>query len=313
MTMPAIHRVQSVSFDKVKPRLSVLAPFYKDNPNGLIEALDTQLSGQEIELLVYDDGTGDSQLSASVAADVKNADGAVALLTASGNRGRSFARNQLVEHARSDWVLFLDADMRPVEETFLETYKRLIADGVADIIFGGFTVPETTQDHERELHRALSQTSDCLSLSERQAKGAQYVASSNLCVHKSVLEKEAFDDGFQGWGWEDSEWAARVSKRFVLIHADNPALHLGLETTDTLLQRFKTSGPNYRRFTDRHPELAKTLNLYAVVNRLKTLPGHKLARPLLKLLVKARIMPVNIRLMALKLWRASWYTEAFGT
>jgi len=123
---------------------------------------------------------------------------------------------------------------------------------------------------------------------------------------------EDFDDGFQGWGWEDSEWAARVAKKFELIHADIPALHLGLESTDTLLRRFKSSGPNYVRFTDKHPDLAKTLNLFQISQRLRKVPGQKLIRPFLKLTIKLQLLPIKIRLMALKMWRASWYAEAFS-
>ena len=94
-----------------------------------------------------------------------------------------------------------------------------------------------------------------------------------------------------------------------LVHIDNPALHLGLESDDTLLNRFKTSGPNYARFTEKHPDLAKTLTLYRLSKILKKVPGQKLGRPLLKWLVKSPA-PMRARLMALKLWRASWYADA---
>jgi len=138
------------------------------------------------------------------------------------------------------------------------------------------------------------------------------MASSNLAVRKTVLEAEGFDDGFTGWGWEDSEWAARVAKRFELIHADIPALHLGLESTDTLLRRFKTSGHNYVRFTNKHPEIAQTLSLYKISQKLRKTPGQKMMRPLLSSAVKLNILPIKLRLFALKLWRASHYAEAFA-
>ena len=201
--------------------------------------------------------------------------------------------------------------MRPETDTFLATYLKEIEKNAADIIFGGFTVPGKKQSNDTELHRAFSQTSDCLDARERSAKGPQYVASSNLCVRKSVLQDEPFDTGFSGWGWEDSEWAARVAKKFSLKHLDNPALHLGLESTETLLSRFKTSGPNYIRFTKAHPELAKSLTLYKMSQRLKSLPGQTLMRPLLAFMVRRSFTPTKLRLIALKLWRASWYAQDF--
>ena len=309
----AITHVKSQGYAGAKPQLSVLIPYFKDNPAPLLSALLSQpMGGASVEILLYDDGTGDAGINKKATAIIKESRAPAQLLIAAQNKGRSAARNALKNNARADWVLFLDADMRPVTEHFLSDYAAAIKAGNADIIFGGFTVPKVAETAEQELHRALSEVSDCLSLEDRRAAGPQFVASSNLCVRKGVLAAEDFDDGFVGWGWEDSEWAARVAKRFTLVHADIPALHLGLETTETLLKRFKTSGANYVRFTQKHPELAPTLNLYQVSHKLRKVPGQKLMRPLLRAIVKLNLLPTQLRLAALKLWRASWYAEAFS-
>lgn len=303
-----LQRHTNSAWTQAKPALSVLIPFYHDDATELLSALDAQSAN--VEILIYDDGTGKAQLTERLVERVDQATSPVCLITAANNLGRSKARNALQQAARSEWVLFLDADMRPSTPDFLQTYLNLISETNADIIFGGFEVETENSDADRDLHRALSEVSDCLSLAERQAGGPQYVASSNLCVAKHVLEMEPFDDGFAGWGWEDSEWAARVSKRFTLLHADNPALHLGLETTDTLLRRFATSGPNYKRFINLHPDLAPQLALYRISIKLGHFPGQKFMRPILKALVKTAKLPMRLRLVALKLWRASHYAEA---
>ena len=302
----------SAAFKSTSPKLSVLVPFYKDDASTLLQDLDVQIIGQPIEVLFYDDGTGDPALTAQMREHVGAAKGAVKLITNSANQGRSGARNGLFDAARADWVLFLDADMRPSRDDFLGNYLRLIETDGADVLFGGFEVEDHQADRDRDVHRALSEISDCLTLDERQAGGPQYVASSNLCVRRQVLEIEPFDSGFTGWGWEDSEWAARVSKRFTLLHVDNPAVHLGLETTATLLKRFATSGPNYLRFTKAHPELAERLPLYNISKSLGRVPGQSIMRPVLKLFVKTHILPMRARLTALKLWRASHYAEALS-
>lgn len=296
-----------------KPKLSILVPYYHDDPVPLIQSLALQCGKRrDVEVLIYDDGTNDPELNCKAIASVKNTVAPIGLFIAEANRGRSFARNQLFELARAPWVLFLDADMRPEKDSFIDDYVTLIQDLDCDVIFGGFKVMKQSEDSDRELHRALSEVSDCLTLEERQAAGPQFVCSSNLAVKKDVLLAEPFDPEFSGWGWEDSEWAARVFKEFRLVHADIPAWHLGLETTDTLLKRFKTSGPNYVRFTNKHPELAKTLPLYRIVQKIKKIPGQKLLRPILRLIVRLKIVPVRLRLFALKLWRASWYAETFA-
>ncbi len=302
----------SQSFSMAVPRLSVLIPFYKDDARDLLERLDAQIGGQAIEVLLYDDGTNDAELTARMTDAVERSKGPVCLITNTENNGRSAARNQLFVKSRGDWVLFLDADMRPAQDVFLKNYLSFIETCGADILFGGFEVETQQEDADRDMHRALSEISDCLTLDERQAAGPQYVASSNLCVRRDVLHMEPFDSGFEGWGWEDSEWAARVSKQFKLVHIENPAVHLGLETTETLLQRFATSGPNYRRFTNAHPELAEHLPLFKISKSLGRVPGQSLMRPILKLFVKTHILPMRARLTALKLWRASHYADALS-
>lgn len=307
MSAPRLTFIKSKS--RKMPVLSVLIPFYRDNPSELLAELLKQadvLSG--IEVLMYDDGTIDPVICAALAAQIKDASAPVTLIIAKQNKGRAAARNTLQENARGEWVLFLDADMRPGSESFLSHYLSLVQANTADIIFGGFTVPKDAK-REQRLHRALSEVSDCLPLSERQAAGPQYVATSNLCVRKSVLLAEPFDDGFVGWGWEDSEWAARASARYVLIHTDNTALHLGLESDDTLLKRFKDSAQNYKRFTSLHPDLAQTLTLYRLTQKLRKVPLHRTLRPLMKIIVKFHALPIRLRVLALKIWRASWYAE----
>ncbi len=307
----AADHITNAAWQHAKPALSVLVPYFKDDPSGLIKALDKPTkSSSIIEIIIYDDGTNDAALTSILQNIIPNMTVPIRAIIAKENTGRSNARNRLQDAARADWILFLDADMRPVSDDFLINYLELIKTNVADVIFGGFTVAQKADDKDRDLHRALSQISDCLSLTERQAKGPQYVASSNLCMRKSVLEAESFDSEFSGWGWEDSEWAARIAQKFTLLHAHNPALHLGLETTDTLLHRFSTSGPNYHRFTRKHPDLAKTLSLFKISTKLGKIPAQAIMRPFLKAIIKTHISPMKLRLTALKLWRASHYADS---
>ncbi len=303
--------VSNKAFGQTKPTLSVLIPFYRDDASDLLMALSAQEASDSVEIILVDDGTKEAALTARITQAVMASEKAACLVTLAENQGRSAARNHLQQAANADWILFLDADMRPVSDKFLENYLQLIHANIADVLFGGFTVEKKSQNRDGELHRALSEISDCLPVYEREAAGPQFVASSNLCIKKSVIQENPFDDGFIGWGWEDSEWAARISDLYTLKHVSNPALHIGLESTDTLLKRFSTSGANYVRFTEKHPDLARTLTLYRLSNRLKSIPGQKLVRPFLKAVVKLPL-PIKARLFALKLWRASWYAEALS-
>ncbi len=289
------------------PVLSVLIPYYRHDPAPLLEALLAQAS-DDVEILLYDDGTADAAVNARLTEIAAAAASPVYLNFAPVNKGRSAARNALFADAKAPWVLFLDADMLPADTQFLERYLTAIKAGKAEIIFGGFQMAKDfTKD--TALHHAFSNTSDCLSAAQREIMGPKYVCSSNLAVRRDVLNDRPFDTGFTGWGWEDSEWAARVAGHYRLSHLENPALHLGLEGTEVMLSRFKNSAANYERFTARHPDLAKTLTLYKMKTRLKSVPGQSLMRPPLAALVRADFAPMKLRLLGLKLWRASWYAS----
>ncbi len=295
------------------PVLSVLIPYYRDDPGLCLQNLLKQSGDMAaVEILLYDDGTNNAPLNETLRIITKTAPAPVRLFCAAQNKGRSYARNFLLGQARAKWVLFLDADMLPVDTNFIARYREKINANNTDILFGGFVVPETASSRQTELHRVLALRSDCHGAAVRSLAGPQYVCTSNLCVRKEVLVAEAFDTDFTGWGWEDSEWAARVATSYRLTHIDNPALHTGLESTQTLLARFRDSAGNYVKFTNKHPKLAKTLRLYKLAQRLKYIPGQGLLRPLLALLVRNPFgsVPMKFRLAALKLWRASWYGKA---
>jgi len=289
------------------PKLSILIPFYHDDPCDLLRALMAQSEG-DVEILLYDDGTADAAINAQLQSIAEAGDAPVTLLFAAKNMGRSYARNSLQARASAPWILFLDADMMPEDDEFVSRYRAIIDDDGADIIFGGFTMPERVEP-KFEIHRAFSAGSDCLTAEQRSAFGPKYVCSSNLAVRSDILSAQPFDTAFTGWGWEDSEWAARVAGKHRLLHLDNPALHLGLESTDTMLKRFATSGKNYDRFVRRHPDLAPTLSLFKAMRVLSKVPFQSVMQMPLKWIVKSAVMPIGLRLKALKLWRASWYAQ----
>lgn len=293
-------------------RLSVLIPFYRDNPCALLKGLCAKPPGG-VEIILYDDGSDDSALGEAVREAVLRAPLAAMLVSARNNYGRAFARNTLTGAARGEWVLLLDADMMPPNAAFLQRWCACIKEQAPAVAFGGFAVPplhSVTPAHR--LHLAFSQSSDCLPAAIRAQNPASTVCTSNLLVRRDVLRTHPFDDGFDGWGWEDVEWAARVARDHSIVHIDNPALHLGLETPETLLQRFRDSAANYARFVQRHPALARTLPSWKAAHIAAAIPGFSFFCPVFAAIARNALglWPLPARILALKLWRSSWYAKA---
>jgi GT2 family glycosyltransferase len=290
-------------------RLSVLIPFYRDDPRPLLIALASEAERAElsVEIVLFDDGEPDADLNNAVSEQVSALPVPVRLLTAHRNVGRACGRNRLASAAIGDWLLFLDADMT-VPDGFLWGWLETIDSREFDAAFGGYTAdPVTCRAHR--LHAALARASDEHSAATRQSIGATAVCTSNLLVRVEIMRQTPFDEHFTGWGWEDVDWAVRADKIGQLVHVDHPAGHAGWQTADALLRKFRDAARNYARLLDKHPELAHLPGAKAA-RFLRAIPGQALLRGIWAMMARAPIAPMKARTTALKLWRASWAAEA---
>jgi len=295
-----------------RPALSVLVPFYHDDPGVLIEALSDEapaLAGS-VELVLLDDGSGDDALAARVTAQAIASQLPTRFIRLKKNEGRSRGRNRLTTSARGGSFLFLDSDMLPDDRRFLQRWADLVASEDPAVAFGGFSLLQASNDRAFAVHRAMSLRSECIPYQERARQPEKYVYTSNLLVRRDVFEAEAFDSGFAGWGWEDVEWAMRVARRFRVLHLDNPATHLGLESADRLAHKYEQSVANFARVVDRHPDFVSQYPSYRAARLLKSAPGVRQWRSLFKQAALNEHLPVPARAFSLRLYRAALYAEA---
>jgi glycosyltransferase involved in cell wall biosynthesis len=305
--------VDSLAWGRTTPKtgLSVLIPFFRDDPRALLAALDAEAKGldDQIEIIVLDDAGGDRALSARAAEAVRALHAPARLIQLAANEGRARGRNRLAAAARTDHLLFLDSDMRPDRPDFLQAYLALVPADPA-VVVGGLSVAQGVVSQAHALHRAMATRADCLPAAVRALTPEKYVFTSNLLVRRDVFDAEAFDDGFCGWGWEDVEWGARVSRRFPILHIDNPATHLGLDTPDVLAGKYEQSVQNFARLVARHPDLVAGYPSFKAARLLKSWPGVSRWRGLLKHLALSSRLPLTLRVMAMKAYRAALYAEA---
>ena len=289
--------------------ISVLIPFYKDDPRPLLQALSGEIAAGElaVEIVLFDDGEPDAALNSAVAEAVEKLPVAARLLTARKNVGRAAGRNRLASAAIGDWQLFLDADMT-VPDGFLARWLEFIEGFEFDAAFGGYTA-DPVADRSHHLHAALARSSDENNADVRNAIGATAFCTSNLLARAGLMRRVGFDEHFTGWGWEDVDWAVRADKDGILVHFDNPAGHSGWQSPDILLRKFRDAAVNYARLLEKHPDLAHLPSAKAA-RILKAIPGQALLRGVWALMAQSPVAPMKARTLALKLWRASWAADA---
>ena len=295
-----------------RPAMSVLMPFLRDDPATLLAALESEagaLAGA-VEVIVLDDGTADPVLTQRLSRQIAAMTLPVRLISLPANEGRAIGRNRLAGAARGGSLLFLDSDMRPDHARFLRDWAALVADSDPAVAFGGFSLLQAPTDARFQVPRAMAAKSECVSQAERARQPAKYVYTSNLLVRRDVFASEAFDPGFTGWGWEDVEWAMRVSRRFQVVHIDNPATHMGLDTVAALAGKYEQSAPNFGRMVQRHPEVVAAYPSYRAARVLKRLPGLPLLRRAMRRGAETDWLPVAARAFSLRLYRAALYADA---
>lgn len=295
-----------------QPRLSVLTPFLRDDPSILLADLDAEAAAVNgaVELVLLDDGTGDDAMTARLAEQIRASALPVRLISLADNLGRAGGRNALAAAGRGDSLLFLDSDMRPDNPTFLQDWLALADDQTPAVAFGGFSLKQASDAPRFAVHRAVATRSECVPAAERRLAAEKYVYTSNLLVRRDVFESEAFDSGFTGWGWEDVEWAIRVSRRFPIVHIDNPATHMGLDTVESLAGKYEQAAPNFARMAERHPDIVATYPSFRAARALKRIPLLLRLKGLLRAAACTGWLPVKLRAFSLRLYRTALYAEA---
>ena len=300
--------IDNLAWADAQPRLSVLIPTYRDDPSALLKALDDPAARAEI--IVLDDGSGDKALADRLARRIERLRPPARLVKLSANEGRARGRNRLAGHARAGHFLFLDSDMLPDPKDFLQRWTALAEGENTPIAFGGFTLDQTPNRPEHALHRSMALKSDCTPAPERARSPEKHVFTSNLLVRRDVFESVAFDEGFTGWGWEDVEWAMRVGREHPILHIDNAASHLGLDTASAMAAKYEQSASNFARVVSAHRDIVSAYPSYKVARALKPLPARDIWRPLLKAFALNESAPTPLRAFALRLYRAALYCEA---
>lgn len=310
--MSRARMTDSPAYEAAQPILSVLIPFLRDDPAPLLDRLDAESTALDgaVELVVLDDGTGDAALTAALMQQVGAARLPLRLITLTANEGRAQGRNRLATAARGRTWLFLDSDMRPDRPDFLQAWVALVRQDNPAVAFGGFSLLQAPTDAQFAVHRALATRSECLPVEVRSLNPEKYVYTSNLLVRRDVFESEAFDPGFSGWGWEDVEWAMRVSRSYPVVHVDIPATHMGLDTVESLMRKYEQSAGNFARVIARHPDIIATYPSYRVARKIRSVPGRGVLRGLARAWALRDGLPVASRAFALRLYRAALYAEA---
>jgi len=228
----------------------------------VLDALDHQENPPEFEVVVVDDGSGDST------PDRLHAHQASYPLRCffQESSGPARARNRGVREARGDIVVFLGDDTVP-EPVFLAVHAATHAErreGALAVL--GYTTWPREQWVSPFLHHINEyglQFGYGL-IEDRDSVPFNFFYTSNISLRRKLLEEAGlFDTTFPHAAWEDIEIAYRLTKRGMRIvyRPDAVARHYHDLRFDSFRRRQRRSGEAAAIFFEKHPELGGFLGV----------------------------------------------------
>ncbi len=241
--------------------LSVLIPCYNYDATLLLKKIHKQLIRQSFQheiILIDDCSTNDllDQKNKKIAEKVN-----AIYIKNKENLGRTATRQKLAKTARYDKLLFMDADVLPVNENFIETFN--IENDNHDVIFGGITYSKERPEKKMRLRWTYGKAREAKDNKERLENPYLSIISQCFLIRKSVfLSANNFLENKYG---VDIVFCFNLKRLNASIkHIENPILHLGLEYNSSFIKKTEKGLESLLEFEKREliPNNFKKLQSY---------------------------------------------------
>jgi glycosyltransferase involved in cell wall biosynthesis len=248
--------------------LSVVIPTYngQEKISKTIETISRFSHGMDIEIIIVNDGSQDQ--TENVVEDISKKIKNIKLISTE-QRGAGAARNLGAKAASKEILLFIGDDISPLGPEFFNVHWALHKKNpeINYSVLGKVEWPEDSSFPVTAVMRHI------------QGKGGEqfgytdmmpnifwdwrFFYTCNVSVKRGVVsdwEAEGFDASFVGCGFEDSEFACRMSKKhgsFNIFYSDQSVgSHYHRHTFLTFLQRQALCGSQLTNLIKLHPECA---------------------------------------------------------
>lgn len=246
--------------------LSILIPTYNYDCFSLAAELHQQATnlGIKFEILVFDDASTNE--STALKNKKINTIPGCKYYELEENVGRARIRNLLAEHARYEYLLFLDSDVRVCYDDFLAKYLENRSEEA--VVCGTTRFVRRTPEPNRTLRYMYGISGEEKSAAScNKCPHAQFTSISFL-LNKNVFTKVRFNEEFVRYGHEDTLFGKELEKQGIpVIHIENPIYHNVPDTNEVFLMKTRHSIQNsltYKEILESHVRL---LQVYNKVNK----------------------------------------------
>jgi len=218
------------------PGISILIPVYNYNVTALVDVIHQQAIKTTIpfEIIIAEDASREHTSENSRLKELSN----VMYHTSDTNKGRAATRHLLAEKAHYDWLLFLDADVMPVQEDFIKIYAQNLKNNNGVLCGGIAYKPEKPAPAYRLRWKYGRQREE--KTAEERNKAAHFITSANVLYAKELFFKLNTELG--NYYGDDLIISQNIkNKNTDVLHLNNPVYHLGLETSTAYLKKAESA------------------------------------------------------------------------
>lgn len=253
--------------------LSILIPVYNTFVSELVRNVHAQAISAKIvfEIIVCDDNSLREYKETDP--DFKDLE-YVRYLSLPQNHGRAGIRNILAHKAQYSTLLFIDADAKITDTTYITNYCPYLS--AQSIVYGGVAYEESKQG-EKNLRYTYGISRESRSADERNTYPYQQFSFFNLLIPKDVYISILCNEDIGGYGHEDTVFGLEAEKLAIpLLHINNPLLHTGIDSNEEYIDKIRESIHSLHRIVSLQIIEKKHYDSISLLSAYKTLKTIKL-------------------------------------
>jgi len=289
--------------------LSILIPTYNYPVLDLVKRVHKQAKDAQIifEIIVVDDCSKNIPII-EINSEIEKLDNCK-LLVNKQNIGRTASRNLLANNASFEILLFLDADVLPKNDDFINRFN-LNENNNCSVIYGGVSYYENPPENDKILRWKYGKCREAKSV-EKRLKEPYFIISQNLLIKKSVF-KEANSLTINAYGL-DILFSNNLKKNNVIVkHIDNPVYHLGLENSKSFLKKSLEAVATTIQLEEdglMYKNLRPLQKSYRSLKKWKLLGLFNFLNNVFESTIESNLVSKNPSLFLFDIYRLSYYTN----
>lgn len=222
--------------------LSILIPTYNYDCFPLVSELQSQCAtlGITYEIIVQDDAS-----NSLIDNERINLLDNCRFFSNPVNLGRGKNINSLSQKSKNEWLLILDCDVFPKNDTFINNYIESIKNSDFNVVFGGICYKDEKPSDNEMLRWIYGKTRESIPVEVRKKHPYKSALTSNLLIKKKVFSSTLFNENVTKYGYEDLLFIKDLKEKDIAIHhIENEGYHLNLETSELYLNKIKIALQN---------------------------------------------------------------------